>query len=144
MNVGKKDLVHKVINSLFPIMYIIILFIIFRFNIFSFYIHRYLRLTPPYAAMILLQASLLIHMGDGPLWNNLVPYYTQFCADYFWSALLYIQTIYNTMEIVRKNNRYFSIISSKLFLVLILTIYLSVLFNPGICKLICRCTFYRL
>ncbi|XP_044727164.1 uncharacterized protein LOC123290876 [Chrysoperla carnea] len=59
------------------------------FNIPLFYLHRYLRLTPSYAAVIIFMVTLYRFMGSGPLWdpeNTFEP-----CRTNWWAALLYIQ-----------------------------------------------------
>lgn len=64
-----------------------------------FYFHRFLRLTPALAVAILFYATLLKHMGNGPVW-----YYTdvvvQSCVKNWWETLLYIQNLVHTDEIV--------------------------------------------
>ncbi|PSN45475.1 hypothetical protein C0J52_08663 [Blattella germanica] len=61
------------------------------FNIPLFYLHRYIRLTPVLAVMVLLQVSLIDHMGSGPLWDTSNQFLTQLCKENWWSALLYVQ-----------------------------------------------------
>lgn len=64
------------------------------------YLHRYLRLTPVFAFLILLVVSLFRHIGSGPYStvdynSNAIP-----CMKYWWSALLHIQNYVNPQEIV--------------------------------------------
>lgn len=65
------------------------------FNIPLYYLHRYLRLTPVLAVLILIFANLLKYLGNGPLWYNIEPNYMADCGEYWWSTLLYIQNYVN-------------------------------------------------
>ena len=57
-----------------------------------FYVHRYIRLTPLYAAMILLSVAFWPYAGEGPMWPD--PYQLmQSCRDYWWRNLLYINNL---------------------------------------------------
>ncbi|XP_017782126.1 PREDICTED: uncharacterized protein LOC108566646 [Nicrophorus vespilloides] len=62
----------------------------------SMYIHRYVRLTPALAALLLIHVTLLKHMGNGPFWPRSYPYMIQFCNEYWWSVLLYVQNYVNS------------------------------------------------
>ncbi|KAJ9592882.1 hypothetical protein L9F63_015460 [Diploptera punctata] len=48
------------------------------------------RLTPPYAVMIMLQATLLRYISSGPLFNSTVDAYADNCKKYWWTNILYI------------------------------------------------------
>ncbi|XP_044727081.1 nose resistant to fluoxetine protein 6-like [Chrysoperla carnea] len=62
------------------------------FNIPFYYLHRYIRLTPSYAAAIVFSLTLYRFMGSGPLWD---PENTnEQCKKYWWAALLYIQNYF--------------------------------------------------
>ncbi|PNF21716.1 hypothetical protein B7P43_G10362, partial [Cryptotermes secundus] len=60
-------------------------------NVPLYYLHRYIRLTPALAVMVLMQLSLIEHMGSGPLWDKGNKHLTQLCQENWWSALLYVQ-----------------------------------------------------
>ncbi|KAG8287294.1 hypothetical protein J6590_041538 [Homalodisca vitripennis] len=66
-----------------------------KFNIPTFYLHRYLRLTPPLAAIVLLYGTLAIRFTDGPLWRRVFdrPYYN--CRHNWWATLLYVNNYYD-------------------------------------------------
>jgi hypothetical protein len=64
------------------------------------YIHRYLRLTPAFAALILFSSSLMRYVGNGPIWYNAEKLLVEPCHKYWWSALLYVQNYVNPNEIV--------------------------------------------
>ncbi|XP_073946921.1 nose resistant to fluoxetine protein 6-like [Choristoneura fumiferana] len=63
-------------------------------NLHWFYLNRFLRLFPLLAAAVLLQASLLHRVADGPDWHY-VAMSVDHCRRYWWSALLHIQNIAN-------------------------------------------------
>jgi len=59
------------------------------------YLKRYLRLTPLYAFLILFNIGLYKYFGDGPYWKRVVQGVEEdACKDYWWSNLLYINTLY--------------------------------------------------
>jgi peptidoglycan/LPS O-acetylase OafA/YrhL len=66
-----------------------------KFNVPLYYFHRYLRLTPALAAMLLAHAALFNYFGSGPLWQNTDAYLSKACRKYWWSTLLYIQNYAN-------------------------------------------------
>ncbi|KAK4876116.1 hypothetical protein RN001_012538 [Aquatica leii] len=63
-----------------------------KFNILSYYIARILRLSPALFAIVLLNGTLMRHMGSGPIWplmkNTLL---VNNCRENWWTTLLYIQ-----------------------------------------------------
>lgn len=65
-----------------------------------FYLHRFLRLTPALAAVVLFEATLLIRMRDGPLWETNLKALKSTCEKAWWQTLLYIQNYYNPDGIV--------------------------------------------
>lgn len=75
-----------------------------NFNIILFWIHRYLRLTPAYGFVSLLYATMMTHMGDGPLWNDLMKTVSAPCYNHWWAILLYIQNYVNPADLVRIHN----------------------------------------
>ena len=68
-----------------------------RFPFLSYYIHRYLRLTPTYAFVLFFVWLLTMHLGDGPFFSGASwedsPLY-QNCKKYWWTNLLYINNLY--------------------------------------------------
>uniref|UniRef100_A0AAR5PLN8 Nose resistant-to-fluoxetine protein N-terminal domain-containing protein n=2 Tax=Dendroctonus ponderosae TaxID=77166 RepID=A0AAR5PLN8_DENPD len=69
-----------------------------KFKLLVFYFHRYLRLTPPFLAAILVSMALLQYMGSGPHWSFIVNYFQVFCEKSWWSALLYFQNYINVNQ----------------------------------------------
>ena len=68
-----------------------------RFPIVTYYLHRYLRLTPTYAFVLFFSWLLMMHLGDGPTypiaaWEQSTSY--QNCKKYWWTNLLYINNFY--------------------------------------------------
>lgn len=59
------------------------------FNLFSYFLHRYLRLTPAFMLVSLLMALLPL-TGSGPVWNETLQPYAQSCEKNWWTNLLYI------------------------------------------------------
>ncbi|GFG32287.1 hypothetical protein Cfor_02684, partial [Coptotermes formosanus] len=79
------------------------------FNIATFYIHRYLRLTPPYAFLIFFYATLLSHLGCGPLWQQWVGRNRDYCLANWWSNLLYINNYMNVPEMCLDQTWYLAV-----------------------------------
>ena len=58
------------------------------------------RLTPLYAAIIMIYTNLWMYMGSGPLWPPLNGS-TYFCKDNWWTNLLYVNNLVRAKEMVR-------------------------------------------
>ncbi|KAK7866349.1 hypothetical protein R5R35_003276 [Gryllus longicercus] len=67
-----------------------------HFNVVKFYVHRYVRLTPALAIVLLLTVSLLNFMGTGPLWNTVYDYQREACEQNWWTNLLYVNNFVHT------------------------------------------------
>ncbi|XP_066909543.1 nose resistant to fluoxetine protein 6-like isoform X2 [Halyomorpha halys] len=65
-----------------------------KFNLISYYTHRYLRLTPPYLATLLVISTFANKLCDGPLCVYLIDKEKQSCASYWWTNVLYINNLY--------------------------------------------------
>ncbi|XP_076807344.1 nose resistant to fluoxetine protein 6-like [Clavelina lepadiformis] len=65
-----------------------------KINIPLMYVHRYIRLTPPYAFLILMSVSLWPKFGTGPMWPDLAQPLQAQCDKYWWTNLLYINNLY--------------------------------------------------
>ncbi|XP_078695939.1 nose resistant to fluoxetine protein 6-like [Branchiostoma floridae x Branchiostoma belcheri] len=62
------------------------------------YLHRYWRLTPVYAFLIMIFACLMVYMGTGPNWAspiNLAMGNVAACQSWMWTNLLYINNWFN-------------------------------------------------
>ena len=68
-----------------------------RFPFLTYYLHRYLRLTPTYAFVLFFIWLVTMHLADGPIypqqtWEESTLY--QNCKKYWWTNLLYINNLY--------------------------------------------------
>ena len=64
-----------------------------RFPVASFYIHRFLRLTPTYAFVLFFAWFLTIHLSYGPGITLSDPYAAN-CRKYWWTNLIYINNLW--------------------------------------------------
>ena len=68
-----------------------------QFPFLTYYLHRYLRLTPTYAFVLFFIWFLMMHLGEGPnfrlyAWEESVTY--KACSKYWWTNLFYINNLY--------------------------------------------------
>ncbi|KAJ0175782.1 hypothetical protein K1T71_008941 [Dendrolimus kikuchii] len=77
-------------------------------NLHLFYLNRLLRMFPVLAAFILLQASVLNWISDGPYWDSVVEQ-THRCRVFWWSTLLHIQNFYNPSHMCLPHSWYLAI-----------------------------------
>nr|CAD7256179.1 unnamed protein product [Timema shepardi] len=61
-----------------------------RFNYFISFFQRYLRLTPAYAAMIAVFATVYVYLGSGPGWHNGVEHQSEMCRENWLWNILYV------------------------------------------------------
>ncbi|XP_040172754.1 nose resistant to fluoxetine protein 6-like [Anopheles arabiensis] len=87
-----------------------------RLNLPVMYLHRYLRLTPALAAIVLFAATLMRHAGSGPFWDGAMSMSEDPCRRYWWSALLYVQNYVNPQEVCLGHTWYLSV-DMQLYLV---------------------------
>ena len=74
-----------------------------RFPFLTYYLHRYLRLTPTYAFVLFFIWFLSRYLANGPKYDSIVGDKSSFynsCSSYWWTNLLYINNLYpwNLME----------------------------------------------
>ncbi|XP_055616401.1 nose resistant to fluoxetine protein 6-like [Toxorhynchites rutilus septentrionalis] len=86
-----------------------------QLNIPLMYLHRYLRLTPAFAALILFTVGVYPNISSGPLWNTSLRLSVDFCNEYWWSALLYVQNYVNPNQMCLGHSWYLSV-DMQLFL----------------------------
>ncbi|KFB44409.1 AGAP005145-PA-like protein [Anopheles sinensis] len=55
---------------------------------------RYVRLTPVYAFVMLFEATWVIRLGDGPLWQKGFESGRTYCRENWWANMLYINNYY--------------------------------------------------
>uniref|UniRef100_A0A1B6GA25 Acyltransferase 3 domain-containing protein n=2 Tax=Cuerna arida TaxID=1464854 RepID=A0A1B6GA25_9HEMI len=66
-----------------------------KFNLLYFYFHRYCRLTPALAFMVLLYSTIAIRFADGPMWRKFFDMLNSSCRSDWWATLLYINNYYH-------------------------------------------------
>lgn len=96
------------VDSFFFLSGLLVCFIFFRdiskkgyYDVPLQYLHRYIRLTPPYAVMILITAKLFPYFGNGPMWHSIVHSSSQVCKDNWWQGLIYLQNYLTPTSTVR-------------------------------------------
>lgn len=62
-----------------------------RFNPLILYLHRYIRITAPLAALILFVVSFAVYMGEGVYWKVQMESLMEPCMTNWWATLLHIQ-----------------------------------------------------
>ncbi|GLV35410.1 uncharacterized protein CBL_01440 [Carabus blaptoides fortunei] len=86
-----------------------------KFNVFLYWIHRYIRLTPAFGVMILINATIITHLGSGPFWSLLASLKTT-CVEKWWHNLLYIQNYYENDTICLGQSWYLAVDTQLFFL----------------------------
>jgi peptidoglycan/LPS O-acetylase OafA/YrhL len=61
-----------------------------KFNLPLHYIHRYIRLAPARAIMLLFNATLFSRLGSGPLWTYNSQSTEEECRKNWWKYMLFI------------------------------------------------------
>ncbi|KAJ8981234.1 hypothetical protein NQ317_016530, partial [Molorchus minor] len=74
------------------------------FSIWRYYLHRYIRLTPPLAAAILVSSTLLGDIESTIIKNKI----SKPCQKYWWSSLLYVQNYVNPQDLCLSQTWYLS------------------------------------
>ncbi|XP_055613183.1 nose resistant to fluoxetine protein 6-like [Uranotaenia lowii] len=80
-----------------------------KFNPLWLYLHRYIRITAPLAALVLITVSLTMYMGEGVMWKWLIDQMQVTCSKYWWSTLLHIQNYVNPEELCLSHTWYLSV-----------------------------------
>ncbi|XP_035785910.1 nose resistant to fluoxetine protein 6-like [Anopheles albimanus] len=93
-----------------------------RLNLPMMYAHRYLRLTPALAALVLYTTALMRHSGSGPFWDGAMTLMADNCRDYWWSTLLYVQNYVNPGELCLGHSWYLSV-DMQLYLIAPFLVY---------------------
>ncbi|CAH0554818.1 unnamed protein product [Brassicogethes aeneus] len=79
-----------------------------KLNVPMMILHRYLRLTPALAAMLLFQSTLFRYVSSGPN-AGAVDDLIKPCRTYWWSVLLYVQNWFNVNDICIGQSWYLSV-----------------------------------
>ncbi|XP_028030312.1 nose resistant to fluoxetine protein 6-like [Bombyx mandarina] len=77
-------------------------------NLHFFYLNRLLRMFPTLAAFILIQASLLNRVADGPNWRMVLEN-TNACRMNWWTTLLHVQNLVNPLQMCLPHTWYLAI-----------------------------------
>ena len=64
------------------------------FPFLTYYLHRYLRLTPTYMFVLFFIWALSIYMGNGPTFQSNMQAVSGYCKSYWWTNLLYINNFH--------------------------------------------------
>ncbi|KAJ9594375.1 hypothetical protein L9F63_014198, partial [Diploptera punctata] len=68
-----------------------------RFHLGVFYMHRLVRVFPVLAIIVMINSTILRRFGGGPMWDFTVTVSeNKYCAEYWWSTLLFVQNYVNT------------------------------------------------
>lgn len=71
-----------------------------RVSIFKMYVHRYIKVTPYVAILIMLLLTLTQYSADGPYFKLITEPQKAPCEEYFWSAVLHVQNYVNPNDMV--------------------------------------------
>ncbi|CAH0392931.1 unnamed protein product [Bemisia tabaci] len=66
-----------------------------QFSYFKHALYRYLRITPVYFYVILIDMTVFYDIGSGPFWNTFAAGLKESCRNYWWANVLYINDYYN-------------------------------------------------
>ncbi|XP_055613193.1 nose resistant to fluoxetine protein 6-like [Uranotaenia lowii] len=77
-------------------------------NLPMLYLHRYIRITAPLAALVLMSVSFIKYIGEGVMWKAVIDPTQEVCLKYWWSVLLHIQNYVNTENMCHVHTWYLS------------------------------------
>lgn len=87
-----------------------------KLNYAELYLHRYIRITPAYAAMIFFAVAFVDHLGEGILYKLLAEDIVNSCSTSWWSALLYVQNYVHHKQMCFAHTWYLSVDMQLYFL----------------------------
>ncbi|XP_075210578.1 nose resistant to fluoxetine protein 6-like [Lycorma delicatula] len=79
------------------------------FNVVKFYLHRYIRLTPALAGLVLFYATLSDRLCDGPLCPLYYDTIKKPCVKNWWASLIYINNYYDSDNMCAVQSWYTSV-----------------------------------
>nr|CAD7198583.1 unnamed protein product [Timema douglasi] len=79
-----------------------------EFGYFTGFIHRYLRLTPPYALMIGFFSTVVVYCGSGPIWYRGVVVQSDWCRENWFLNLLYVNNYIDNQRLCMLQSWYLS------------------------------------
>ncbi|KAK7866350.1 hypothetical protein R5R35_003277 [Gryllus longicercus] len=80
-----------------------------RFDVVKFYVHRYVRLTPAVAILVLMSVTLLGYAGTGPLWDSQYDPLRRACEKNWWTNFLYINNYVHSDEMCLGHTWYLAV-----------------------------------
>ncbi|XP_049765189.1 nose resistant to fluoxetine protein 6-like isoform X2 [Schistocerca cancellata] len=86
-------------------------------------IGRYIRLTPALIAFVLVSGYIMDHLGEGPMWGEVINQNSQLCKQYGWRNLLYMQNFFAFEDMCGPHTHHLAI-DMQLSLFLPLMLYL--------------------
>ncbi|CAG9854772.1 unnamed protein product [Phyllotreta striolata] len=89
------------------------------------FMNRYIRLVPTFAVVLLFDVSWWRHMGDGPLWNNIIGKEFLRCRKNWWTNVLFLNTIVDRFNMCSPTFWYLALDSHYFVLVLVLVKYIK-------------------
>ncbi|XP_069696160.1 nose resistant to fluoxetine protein 6-like isoform X2 [Periplaneta americana] len=92
------------------------------FNILLHYLHRFIRLTPAYAMVVLFEATLKSYLSSSPLFQQAADVSTSRCQTNWWTNLLFINNYVNADSSCMIQSWYISL-DMQLFLLSPLLLY---------------------
>ncbi|XP_063992297.1 nose resistant to fluoxetine protein 6-like [Diachasmimorpha longicaudata] len=94
-----------------------------KFNPIMYYVHRYLRLTPAYGALLLLTIFIFPRIGSGAVWEANMSLQTESCSKNWWANLLYLQNYVNSQYLLCLGHAWYLAVDMQLFWISPLIIY---------------------
>ncbi|CAH0550013.1 unnamed protein product [Brassicogethes aeneus] len=89
------------------------------------FINRCVRLTPTLAFVLILHATWLPHISNGPLWDHIIGYEYRACRANGWTNLLYLQTYVNSETMCMMQTWYLGVDTQYFVLGLILIYFMK-------------------
>ncbi|XP_055844711.1 nose resistant to fluoxetine protein 6-like isoform X2 [Episyrphus balteatus] len=86
-----------------------------KLNVILMWVHRYIRLTPPLAVVILFYLTINKYIGDGPYREDSITRHFQ-CKETWWSTLLYVQNYVSSKNMCVLQSWYLAIDTQLYFL----------------------------
>ncbi|XP_028982413.1 nose resistant to fluoxetine protein 6-like, partial [Diachasma alloeum] len=94
-----------------------------KFNVIMYYVHRYLRLTPAYAALLLLTIFIFPRIGSGAIWEANMSLQRESCSKNWWANLLYVQNYVNTQYLFCLGHAWYLAVDMQFFWISPLIVY---------------------
>ncbi|XP_074106652.1 O-acyltransferase like protein-like [Cotesia typhae] len=93
-----------------------------KFNLLAYYVHRYMRLTPSFMALLSIATYILPKMGSGALWQS-TKIQSDCCKEKWWAKLLYIHNYVYSHDLRCLIHTWYLAVDMQLFWVSPLIVY---------------------